>query len=408
MTLFLLTVTIIIAAAGAIISLILFLRGSNTPVSGKLESIEKSLERTARDMRDEVAKNRQEMASSLKGFSDTSSAQLIGLTRLNEQKLDNIRKTVEDNLKSMQNDNNSKLELIRSTVDEKLHETLERRLGDSFKIVSERLELVHKGLGEMQQLANGVGDLKKVLSNVKMRGTLGEVQLGNILDQMLTPEQYARNVATKKDSRENVEYAIKLPGRNDQVVWLPIDAKFPLEDYHKLIEAQEKGDLVVIEEMGKALEARIKGEAKGIRDKYIDPPSTTDFGILFLPFEGLFAEVLRRPGLYETLQRDFKVIITGPTTIAAFLNSLQMGFRTLVIEKRASEVWGLLAAVKAEFGKFGEILDKTHKQLQAASNTIEDAAKKTRTIERKLKDVQAMPSQSPGLLIDDVEETGVL
>ncbi len=408
MTLFLLTVTIIIAAAGAIISLILFLRGSNTPVSGKLESIEKSLERTARDMRDEVAKNRQEMASSLKGFSDTSSAQLIGLTRLNEQKLDNIRKTVEDNLKSMQNDNNSKLELIRSTVDEKLHETLERRLGDSFKIVSERLELVHKGLGEMQQLANGVGDLKKVLSNVKMRGTLGEVQLGNILDQMLTPEQYARNVATKKDSRENVEYAIKLPGRNDQVVWLPIDAKFPLEDYHKLIEAQEKGDLVVIEEMGKALEARIKGEAKDIRDKYIDPPSTTDFGILFLPFEGLFAEVLRRPGLYETLQRDFKVIITGPTTIAAFLNSLQMGFRTLVIEKRASEVWGLLAAVKAEFGKFGEILDKTHKQLQAASNTIEDAAKKTRTIERKLKDVQAMPSQSPGLLIDDVEETGVL
>jgi DNA recombination protein RmuC len=408
MTVFLLTIIMIIAAAGAIMSLILFFRGSNAPVSGKLESIEKSLERIGRDMKDEVASNRQEMAASLKGFSETSSAQLIGLTRLNEQKLDNIRKTVEDNLKSMQNDNNSKLELIRSTVDEKLHETLERRLGDSFKLVSERLELVHKGLGEMQQLANGVGDLKKVLSNVKMRGTLGEVQLGNILDQMLTPEQYARNVATKKDSRENVEYAIKLPGRNDQVVWLPIDAKFPLEDYHKLIEAQERGDLVVIEDMGKALEARIKSEAKDIRDKYIDPPSTTDFGILFLPFEGLFAEVLRRPGLYEILQRDYKVIITGPTTIAAFLNSLQMGFRTLVIEKRASEVWGLLAAVKSEFGKFGEMLDKTHKQLQAASNTIEDAAKKTRTIERKLKDVQALPAQDAGLLIDSVEEAGRL
>lgn len=408
MTIFLLAVTMIIAAAGAIMSLILFFKSSNAPVSRQLDNLEKSLERIDRSMRDEVAGNRQEMASSLKGFSETSSAQLIGLTRLNEQKLDNIRKTVEDNLKSIQSDNNSKLELIRSTVDEKLHETLERRLGDSFKLVSDRLELVHKGLGEMQQLANGVGDLKKVLSNVKMRGTLGEVQLGNILDQMLTPEQYARNVVTKKDSRENVEYAIKLPGRNDQVVWLPIDAKFPLEDYHKLIEAQEKGDLAVIEDMGKALEIRIKGEAKDIRDKYIDPPSTTDFGILFLPFEGLFAEVLRRPGLYEILQRDYKVIITGPTTIAAFLNSLQMGFRTLVIEKRASEVWGLLAAVKSEFGKFGEILDKTHKQLQAASNTIEDAAKKTRTIERKLKDVQALPAQDAGLLVDNVEEAGVL
>jgi DNA recombination protein RmuC len=405
---FLLVLTMIMAAAGAVISLAIFLKGGNASFSGKFESMENGLERIGRDVKDEIARNRQEMASSLKNFSETSSAQFIGLTRLNEQKLDNIRNTVEDNLKSMQNDNNSKLELIRNTVDEKLHETLERRLGDSFKLVSERLELVHKGLGEMQQLASGVGDLKKVLSNVKMRGTLGEVQLGNILDQMLTPEQYAKNVATKKDSRENVEYAIKLPGKNEHVVWLPIDAKFPLEDYHKLIEAQERGDLVVIEEMGKALEARIKGEARDIRDKYIDPPATTDFGILFLPFEGLFAEVLRRPGLYETLQRDYKIIITGPTTIAAFLNSLQMGFRTLVIEKRAGEVWSLLSAVKAEFGKFGDMLDRTHKQLQAASNTIEDAAKKTRTIEKKLKDVQALPVQDAGLLMDEVEETGVL
>ena len=406
MTIFLIAVTMIIAAVGAVMSLILFLRSGNAGVSGKLESIEKGLERVDRGVKDEVARNRQEMASSLKGFSETSSSQFIGLTRLNEQKLDNIRKTVEDNLRSMQSDNNSKLELIRNTVDEKLHETLERRLGDSFKLVSDRLELVHKGLGEMQQLANGVGDLKKVLSNVKMRGTLGEVQLGNILDQMLTPEQYAKNVVTKSQSRENVEYAIKLPGRNDKVVWLPIDAKFPLEDYHKLIEAQERGDIPAIEEAGKALELRIKAEAKDIRDKYIDPPSTTDFGILFLPFEGLFAEVLRRPGLYETLQRDYKVIITGPTTIAAFLNSLQMGFRTLVIEKRASEVWNLLAAVKSEFGKFGEILDRTHKQLQAASNTIEDAAKKTRTIERRLKDVQALPVQPAAQMIDEPEEAG--
>jgi len=378
---------ILIATMAAILAIIIFM-----------------LQRTERSIRDEVSRNRQEMTGSLKDFTDTSSRQFIGLTQLNEQKLDNIRKSVEGQLRSIQEDNNSKLEMIRATVDEKLHATLERRLGDSFKLVSDRLELVHKGLGEMQALASGVGDLKKVLSNVKIRGTLGEVQLGNILDQMLTPDQYAKNVATKPQSRENVEYAIKLPGKNDQVVWLPIDAKFPVEDYQRLIEAQERADIPAIEDAGRALELRIKGEAKDIRDKYIDPPATTDFGILFLPFEGLFAEVLRRPGLYETLQRDYKVIITGPTTIAAFLNSLQMGFRTLVIEKRASEVWNLLAAVKSEFGKFGEILDKTHKQLQAASNTIEDAAKKTRTIERRLKDVQVLQSPDTAALLEAQEE----
>ena len=400
----LLVVTMIIAAIGAVISVAIFLKSGSAPVARQLDTIEKSIERIDRDLRDEVARNRQEMASSLKGFSETSSAQMIGMTRLNEQKLDNIRKTVEDNLKAMQGDNNSKLELIRKTVDEKLHETLERRLGDSFKLVSERLEMVHKGLGEMKDFAQGVGDLKKVLSNVKNRGTLGEVQLGNILDQILTPEQYAKNCVTKQGSRDAVEYAIRMPGRGDSAVWLPIDAKFPLEDYQRLIEAQERADIPAIEEMGKALELRIKGEAKDIRDKYIDPPNTTDFGILFLPFEGLFAEVLRRPGLYEMLQRDYKVIITGPTTISAFLNSLQMGFRTLAIEKRASEVWGLLGAVKAEFGKFGEMLDKTQKKLQEASNTIEDATKKTRTIEKKLKDVQILPSHDAVKLIGETEE----
>jgi DNA recombination protein RmuC len=376
-------ITILIAAMAAILAVVIFM-----------------LQRTERSIRDEVARNRQEMAGSLKDFTDTSSRQFIGLTQLNEQKLDNIRKSVEGQLRSIQEDNNSKLETIRSTVDEKLHATLERRLGDSFKLVSDRLELVHKGLGEMQALASGVGDLKKVLSNVKIRGTLGEVQLGNILEQMLTPDQYARNVVTKNQGRENVEYAIKLPGKNDRIVWLPIDAKFPVEDYQRLIEAQERGDLAAIEEAGKALEARIKSEAKDIRDKYIDPPGTTDFGILFLPFEGLFAEALRRHGLYELLQRDYKVIISGPTTIAAFLNSLQMGFRTLVIEIRAGEVWNLLAAVKNEFGKFGEMLDKTHKQLQAASNTIEDAAKKTKTIERRLKDVQVLKSPDKAALLE--------
>lgn len=393
------------AAVAAAVSVALFLKiGKSDSPNGKLDAIEKSLDRIDRDVKDEVARNRQEMSSSLKSFGETSSAQFIGLTRLNEQKLDNIRKTVEDNLKSIQNDNNSKLELIRNTVDEKLHETLERRLGDSFKLVSDRLELVHKGLGEMQALASGVGDLKKVLMNVKNRGTLGEIQLGALLEQIMTPEQYSKNVATKQGSRDVVEFAIKLPGRSDGPLWLPIDAKFPLEDYQRLIEAEERCDVAMIEEMGKALETRIKAEGKEIRDKYIDPPNTSDFGILFLPFEGLFAEVLRRPGLYELMQRDYKVIITGPTTIAALLNSLQMGFRTLAIEKRASEVWNLLAAVKAEFGKFGELLDRTHKQLQAASNTIEDAAKKTRTIERRLKDVQALPANDNSKLIAEPEE----
>lgn len=401
-----LVVTLALAALAAVVSVLLYFRSGSAPVSGKLESIEKSIERIDRDMRDEVARNRQEMAASLKDFSEASSTQLIGMTRLNEQKLDNIRKAVEDNLKSIQTDNNSKLELIRKTVDEKLHDTLERRLGDSFKLVSERLEQVHKGLGEMKDFAQGVGDLKKVLSNVKTRGTLGEVQLGNILDQILTPEQYTKNFATKQGSRDVVEYAVRLPGRGDAVVWLPIDAKFPLDDYQRLIDAQERADVAAIEELGKALELRIKGEAKDIRDKYLDPPHTTDFGILFLPFEGLFAEVLRRPGLYELLHRDYKVIITGPTNIAAFLNSLQMGFRTLAIEKRASEVWGLLGAVKAEFGKFGEMLDKTQKKLQEASNTIEDASRKTRTIEKRLKDVQVLPSQDAAKLIGEAEETG--
>lgn len=356
------------------------------------------------NIRDEMSKNRAEMSKTLKDFSDSSLKQFLGLTQINEQKLENMRKTIEDRLKSLQDDNSQKLEKMRETVDEKLHNTLEKRLGESFKLVSDRLESVQQGLGEMQALATGVGDLKKVLSNVKTRGTLGEIQLGTLLDQILTQEQYAKNVSVKDGSRENVEFAIKMPGKEDKVVWLPIDAKFPKEDYERLVDAQEQTNVELIEELSKALESRIKSEAKDIRDKYIDPPNTTDFAILFLATEGLYAEAIRRPGLFETLQREFRVILTGPTTISALLNSLQMGFRTLVIEKRASEVWNLLGAIKTEFGKFGSILVKTHKQLAAASNTIEGATRKTKTIERKLRDIQELPvKKSKNLLTETAE-----
>ena len=401
----------------------------------KIDGIERNQERLERTVKEEISRNREEagnssrnlreeMMNSLKSFNDsllnqmqkisslqneqfnTFTQQLNTLTQSNEQRLDKMRLTVEEKLKSLQEDNSQKLEKMRETVDEKLHATLEKRLGESFKLVSERLELVHKGLGEMQSLAVGVGDLKKVLSNVKTRGILGEFQLGSILEQILAPEQYAKNVATKKGSRENVEFAIILPGRDDNgaVVYLPLDSKFPVENYHTLLEAYEHGDHAALEEASKQLEATIKKCAKDIRDKYLDPPNTTDFGIMFLPFEGLYAEVVKRTGLFETLQRDFKVIITGPTTLAAILNSLQMGFRTLAIEKRSSEVWILLSAVKTDFGKFGDILEKTQKKLQEASHTIDDAARKSRSIERKLKDVQALPAAETLSLLGEPDE----
>jgi len=419
----------------AVLLLVLLKRSSNTQFGTQLSSVEKDLERTERTLKEEIAKNREEttgnarhlreeVVSSLTSFNDsllkqmtniselqegrfkTFSGQLADLTQTNEQKLEKMRETVEERLKALQEDNTKKLDKMRETVDEKLHSTLERRLGESFKLVSERLELVHKGLGEMQNLAVGVGDLKKVLSNVKTRGILGEIQLGNILEQILTAEQYATNVATKKGSRDHVEFAIKLPGKDDSgdVVYLPLDAKFPREHYDALIAAYEHGDPAAVEGASKLLEGNIKKFAKDIKDKYIDPPHTTDFGIMFLPVEGLYAEVVKRPGLIETLQRDFKIIITGPTTLAAILNSLQMGFRTLAIEKRSSEVWTLLGAVKTEFGKFGDILEKTQKKLQEASNTIEDAAKKSRTIERRLKNVQELPSTETPALIGNIEE----
>jgi DNA recombination protein RmuC len=349
---------------------------------------------------------RNEQTEGLKTFGESLTSQLHQLMQRNTEGMDTLRHAIETRLAAIQTDNNQKLELMRQTVDEKLHNTLEQRLGESFKLVSDRLEQVHKGLGEMQTLASGVGDLKKVLSNVKVRGTWGEVQLDNLLDQILSADQYAKNVATRPKSSERVEFAIKLPGRDadDSVVWLPIDAKFPLEDYQKLVEAQEMGDLTTMEDAGRALENRIKAEAKTIRDKYIEPPYTTDFGLLFLPIEGLYAEVIRRPGLSDFLQREYRVTLTGPTTLTAILNSLQMGFRTLAIEKRSSEVWQVLGAVKTEFGKFGDVLAKTKKKLDEARNSIDQAETRTRVIDRKLRQVESLPATAARGLLDDLTE----
>jgi len=345
-----------------------------------------------------------ELSEQQKGLLDSFARQLAALTQLNEHKLDKMRETVEQRLTVLQQDNTQKLEQIRSTVDEKLHQTLEQRLGDSFRLVSERLELVHKGLGEMQTLASGVGDLKKVLGNVRTRGTLGEIQLQTLLEQILSPGQYQSQVEVKSGSGERVDFAVVLPGRDDsaQAVLLPIDAKFPLGDYQQLVDAQEAGDGAKTAEAGRALEVRIKTEAKSIREKYVNPPGTTDFAILFLPVEGLFAEVLRRPGLWDFLQREYRVVVTGPTTISALLNSLQMGFRTLAIQKRSSEVWKLLGAIKTEFGRFGEILEKTQKKLKEASNTIDTAAVRSRAIERKLRQVEAVPQTQASAVLTDM------
>jgi DNA recombination protein RmuC len=388
-------------------------------LEAQLGSVKESLDRVERTLREELARareeaatgdrhSREELSSGLASFGDQLSRLLQTLTQTSEEKLERMRATVEERLRALQDENSLRLEKMRETVDEKLHATLEQRLGDAFQRVSERLEQVREGLGEMKSLASGVGDLKKVLTNIRTRGTFGEVQLGNLLDQVLTGEQYAQNVATRAGSNERVEFAIRLPGKDDQgsAVWLPIDAKFPQEDFQRLLEAQEQANPAALEEASRMLEVRIKNEARSIRDKYLDPPHTTDFGIMFLPTEGLFAEVIRRPGLFDQLQREFHVVVTGPTTLLAVLNSLQMGFRTLAIERRTSEVWSLLGAVKTEFGRFGEVLDKTQKKLQEASNTIETAATRSRAIERKLKNVQELPQEQAVRLLGPEEPDG--
>ncbi|HRK56030.1 MAG TPA: DNA recombination protein RmuC [Burkholderiaceae bacterium] len=334
-------------------------------------------------------------ASSFAALGQTQQQQLSALTESTRVHLTEVRNTLENRLRELQGDNAKRLEEMRQTVDERLSNTLQTRLGESFKLVSERLEQVHKGLGEMQRLAAGVGDLKRVLSNVKTKGIWGETQLAALLEQVLAPEQYAANVVTRPGTRNPVDFAVKMPGRDEhQPLWLPIDAKFPTEDYDRLMQAHEAADAEALEVAARAIEHRIRMEARSLREKYVEPPFTTDFAILFLPTEGLFAEVLRRPGLVEALNRELRIVIAGPTTLFAMLNSLQMGFRTLALEKRSTEVWQVLGAVKTEFGKFGEVLAKVKNQLQTASNTIEQAQVRTRQMGRALKEVEALPGQA--------------
>ena len=350
---------------------------------------------------EDARKGRLESAESQQRFADALGQRLNELTQRNEQRIGEMRQTLEGRLKELQADNAQKLEQMRATVDEKLQTTLEARLGASFKLVSERLEQVQRGLGEMQQLATGVGDLKRVLTNVKDRGGWGEVQLENLLEQVLTAEQFARGVKVRPDSGEAVDFAIRLPGRqdNDVPVWLPIDAKFPREDYERLLDAQERGDTEGMRTAATQLERAIKVQAKSINEKYVVPPHTTDFAVLFLATEGLYAEAIRRPGLVDALQRDHRIVVAGPTTLAALLNSLQMGFRTLAIEKRSSEVRLLLGAVKTEFGKFATVLEKAHTQLDTVQNSIKQAGVRTRAIERQLRGVEALPGEESQKLL---------
>ena len=362
-------------------------------------------------MRQQIGENaatgRDEQARSLKRVADSLNQALATMTEANGQRMLEVRATLEHKIRDLQTDNGQRLEEMRKTVDEKLHATLETRLSESFKQVSERLERVHQGLGEMQQLAIGVGDLKRVLTNVKTRGTWGEVQLEMLLEQVLTVDQYAKNVETVSGTNARVEFAIKLPGQVDggKPVWLPIDAKFPKEQYERLLDAADRADAEGVLKFGAELERAVRSEAKTICDKYVSPPQTTDFAILFLPTEGLYAEVMRRPGLADDLQRTLRVTIAGPSTLSAILNSLQMGFRTLALEKRSSEVWQVLGAVKTEFGKFGDVLAATKMTLERAAKNIENAEVRSRQMARKLKSVEALPSEAAQLMLGAADDS---
>lgn len=353
---------------------------------------DKRLDEFRASIAEDAFKSRASALDQQRLFVESQGQKLAELTQRSEQRLAEIRTTLESQLKSLQADNAQKLDKMRETVDEKLQGTLEARFNASFGIISERLEAVQRGLGEMQQLASDVGSLQRVLTNVKQRGTFGETQLGTLLEDVLTAEQYAANVATLPGSSERVEFAIRMPGQKGEgQIWLPIDAKFPREDYERLVDAQAKADPEAAQIAGNALERRIRDEAKKIREKYVGPPHTTDFALLFLPTEGLYAEAIRRPGLFDTVQREQRVVLVGPTTLLAVLNALQMGFRSLAIEKRSSEVWQTLAAVKSEFGKFATILEKAHSQLDTVQNSIKNAGVRTRQIEKKLRNVEALP-----------------
>lgn len=410
-------------------------KGNDDEFQHKLIKIDSDIARLDTILREELGRNREEnqkslldnrteLVNSLKSFESTFTHNIKDFNELQvqkfnelilrqesirketEEKLREIRETVEGKLNNIREDNNKKLEEMRRTVDEKLQETVEKRFNESFKLISERLEEVHKGLGEMQNLASGVGDLKKVLTNVKIRGNLGEIQLGAILEQILSPEQYVQNATVKAGSQERVEYAIKLPGKNNdnQSLLLPIDSKFPTEDYQRLLDAYENiGNLSPkdLETVTKQFESAVRKNAKDICEKYINPPTTTDFAIMFVPTEGLYAEILRRTGLFEILQRDLKITVVGPTNLVAFLSSLQMGFKTLAIEKRSSEVWEILGAVKTEFGHFGTVLEKTKKKLEEATNVIDKAGVRSRAIERKLRTVQELPQEQSIALLGE-------
>ena len=395
-------------------------RTNFTRLESELTRLDRLMREEFRHNREEIQRalkdNREELTGSFKSFEEQSTRNASSFNDLQKQKFDEliqrqeaIRKDTETKLKEMREDNTTKLEEMRRTVDEKLQETVEKRFNESFKLISDRLEQVHKGLGEMQTLASGVGDLKKVLTNVKTRGNMGEIQLGAILEQILSPEQYDRNAGVKEGSQERVEFAIKLPGKNNdnESLLLPIDSKFPTEDYQRMLEAYDNIGAVSpkeLEAISKQFDNSVRKNAKDIRDKYINPPVTTDFAIMFVPTEGLYAEILRRTGLFETLQRDYKITVVGPTNLVAFLSSLQMGFKTLAIEKRSSEVWEILGAVKTEFGNFGIVLEKTKKKLQEAANVIDKAGVRSRAIERKLRTVQELPQeQTLALLGESIE-----
>ena len=419
-------VLLAVLAVLAVINIILLVRSMNQkPAADATQTVREELragrEESAgrsRELREEVSgslgKTAELLTSTVGQLGTTQKEQLESVTtqvrslvESNQQRMDGLRATISEQLNEMREANEKKLEEMRRTVDEKLQGTLEKRLGESFKLVSERLDAVHKGLGEMQNLATGVGDLKNVLTNVKVRGTWAEYQLEAILEQVLTPEQFDRNVATREGSSERVEFAIRLPGRGDDpedCVWLPIDSKFPQEDYLRLAEAAREGDADSVAQSTKELLRSVTQSAKTISDKYLNPPRTTDFAVLYLPTEGLYAEVLRQPGLVSQLQQDHRVVVSGPTTIAALLNSLRLGFRSLAIEQQASEVWQVLAAVKAEFGKFGGVLDKVKKQLATASNTIDETQTRTRAMARKLREVEQLPAGESDELLELLPE----
>lgn len=408
----------VLGLSNVILLAFLLLRSKREDHSALLrEELRLSREEAARAARD----SREELSASLKGANDTLSTTLAGLgevqrtqldtlakqltdlTQASTQSLENIRVTVDARVKELQDGNEKKLEQMRKTVDEKLHDTLEKRLGESFKLVSERLEAVQRGLGEMQTLATGVGDLKRVLTNVKARGTWAEVQLGALLEQILAPSQFARNVQTREDSRDLVEFAVRLPGPKDEpetCVYLPIDSKFPQEDYLRLQEAAERGDVDAVQKASDALARSIRLQADTISSKYLCPPRTTDFAIMFLPTEGLYAEILRQPALTDELQHKYHVMVAGPTTLAALLNSLRMGFQTLAIEQQSAEVWKILSAVKTEFGKFGAVLDKVKKQLNTAARTIDDTGVRSRAIERKLSGIESLPESAAAEILE--------